>query len=320
MMKSTVNFVFFVIIITIFLFFLCSPDVHGFRTPMPISPLREDRNFNTVSRPVYITPSNVRVIQSDSTPPVDPKNKNGFFADRGSPTDSIAASTIFGVPTEFPHISDHQSLEYKDNNPLMNNINLYNKQLINNPVDPKINEQFNKNINKRKESVGERICHKIFYEFVVSKIGKNKDIMRNIRPNFLKNPKTGHNLELDMFEAFDDRIVDKNSIIDGIAIEYNGLQHDQYVPGMHNNIEAYNEQQFRDEYKTKVCKEKGIILIVIDTKLDISRIPIKDAKGRRKFITFTENQRESTIREVLIPQLEEAYKELMLKRRSCILR
>lgn len=290
MVKSYLNLVFFIIIVTIFLFFLCSPNIHGFRTPMPNQPNRNNRVFSVPGQPVYVTPSNVRIIRSDSTPPrfnnIEEPSKSGFFVGRDSPTDSVAASTVFGVPTEFP--------------------------VTRIPTTSRFSEEI-KVVSKKKESVGERICHRIFHKFVASKLGYEKDLMRNIRPNFLKNPKTGHNLELDIFEPFDNKITDKNQIIDGIAVEYNGQQHDQYIPGMHEDLEAFDEQKFRDGHKAKVCKNKGIILIIIDTKIDVSRIRNTNG-GRKKFINFTESERESTIEAVLWPQLEDAYRQLMLNR------
>lgn len=324
-MKSVFNLVFFIVIITIFLFFLCSPSIHGFRTPVPTPQNSQNRTFVTPSNPIYITPSNVRIVQPDITPSlVEHPVKNGFFVGRGSPTGSTSASTIHGIPTEFQHKSNSPN-NYHNDNTFSNQNKQQTKGVYHSKYEPMIGEQKEDkslisqiNVSKRKESVGERLCHKIFHEFVSSKLGKNKDIMRNIRPNFLKNPKTGCNLELDMFESFDDKITDKNSIIDGIAIEYNGLQHDQFVPGMHENEEAYKEQQFRDSHKTKICKQKGIILITIDTKIDIARIPNNTGKGRKKFINYTEEQRENNIRKVLLPKLEEAYNQLILNRRNRI--
>lgn len=284
MMKNRMNLIFFVIIITIFLFFLFSTEIHGFRTPKP----ENNRLFVSPNQfqPVYISPSNVRVISQTpilvtKKPEIQIPQKSGFFVGKNSPTESIVASTIFNIPIEYPK----EPLVYR-----------------------KFNEACPK---KMKESVGERLCHKIFKEFVESKLGKKKEIMRNIRPHFLKNPKTGCNLELDMFEAFDDNIKDKNSIKDGIAIEYNGLQHDEFVPTFHKNHDAFLDQRFRDEHKMKICKEKGIILIVVDTKIDISRVPTK--RGRR-FINLSEQEREDNIREYLWSKLEFAYQELLEKR------
>lgn len=236
--------------------------------------ISRQQNFD---RPIYLTPSNVRVIEAE---PIEIPTKNGFFVGKISPTDSVTASTTIGVPTEFP------STKSKEDNIL--------------------------NGSKKKQSVGERICYKIFSEFVASKMGK-KNVMQNIRPNFLKNPKTNYNLELDMFEAFDLNVTNMNDIKDGIAIEYNGIQHDKFTPAMHKDYDAFLYQKWRDNYKASVCKEKGIILIIVDTSIDLSRIQVRNS-GKKKFINFTEDEREHNIREYLIPKLEEAYNQLMSNR------
>lgn len=77
----------------------------------------------------------------------------------------------------------------------------------------------------------------------------------SIRPNFLKNPETNRNLELDMY--CEDMKV---------AFEYNGVQHYHFIPGgfFHPNGEAdFIKQQKRDRFKAKRCKEHGITLFVI---------------------------------------------------------
>ena len=64
---------------------------------------------------------------------------------------------------------------------------------------------------------------------------------RNIRPDFLQNPYTGHNLELDVFlPRFP------------IGIE---------VQGPHHNRDE--EQMFRDRIKRQLCAEAGVHLIEI---------------------------------------------------------
>src|SRR5579885_1122723 len=73
-----------------------------------------------------------------------------------------------------------------------------------------------------------------------------------VRPDFLYNPLTGKNLELDMY----------NEEL-GLAVEYNGKQHYQFLPLFHKNTRAFEYQQHRDEWKAKKCKEMGIILVTI---------------------------------------------------------
>ncbi len=73
-----------------------------------------------------------------------------------------------------------------------------------------------------------------------------------VRPDFLNNAVTGHNLELDIY----------NPEIK-LAIEYNGRQHYDFVPFFHKNREAFLNQKYRDEIKRMKCKENGIQLIEI---------------------------------------------------------
>lgn len=315
MVKNYFNMIFLIIIVTIFLFFLCSPNIHGFRTPMPTNPSRQNRVFVTPGQPYYITPSNVRVVPSDPTPsPREESFKNGFFVGRESPTGSITASTVFGVPTEFPReqiFNEDPNSYFKH---LTSDVNQINTAQSSNKNKVENDNSVKDKVSKRKESVGERICRRIFNRFVSSKMGKTKEVMGPIRPNFLKNPKTGCNLELDMFEAFDDNLTNKNDITDGIAIEYNGLQHDQFVPGMHVDNDAFLQQQYRDQHKASICKQKGIILIIVDTKTDVSRILNPNVNSKKKYINLTEDEREKTIESYLLPQLETAYKQLMYNR------
>lgn len=73
-----------------------------------------------------------------------------------------------------------------------------------------------------------------------------------IRPNFLKNPETGKNLEIDMF----------NEQL-RLGFEYQGIQHRKFCPFFHKKYEDFIEQIRRDKYKKKVCDKIGITLIYI---------------------------------------------------------
>ena len=73
-----------------------------------------------------------------------------------------------------------------------------------------------------------------------------------VRPDFLRNVVTNHNLELDVY----------NEELK-LAIEYSGRQHYEFVPFFHKNYEAFLNQKYRDEMKKNKCKEQGIQLIEI---------------------------------------------------------
>ena len=98
-----------------------------------------------------------------------------------------------------------------------------------------------------KDSKGEILCRRI----LESKFGKS---FKKARPNFLRNPVTGgdFNLELDCY----------NEEL-GLALEYNGAQHYKYIPYFHKNKEAFLNQKYRDEMKKSKCKENGISLIEV---------------------------------------------------------
>jgi hypothetical protein len=71
-----------------------------------------------------------------------------------------------------------------------------------------------------------------------------------IRPDWLRNPETGHKLELDGY----------NEQME-IAFEHQGRQHEKDCP---TSYKFYNpEQLLRDEIKRQKCKERGITLIEV---------------------------------------------------------
>ena len=53
-----------------------------------------------------------------------------------------------------------------------------------------------------------------------------------------------------------------------IGVEYQGRQHYEFVPYMHNNNYAvFLNQKYRDELKRMKCKENGILLIEVPHKV-----------------------------------------------------
>lgn len=96
-------------------------------------------------------------------------------------------------------------------------------------------------------SKGEIECRKVLQEIFGRSFNK-------ARPDFLRNPVTGgyFNLELD---CFDSEL--------RIAVEYNGIQHYQYVSYFHKNKEAFLNQKYRDDMKRRICRENGILLIEV---------------------------------------------------------
>lgn len=56
----------------------------------------------------------------------------------------------------------------------------------------------------------------------------------------------------------------------GVAIEFHGIQHFQYVEHFHGNMKGFEESQARDSRKEELCKEQGITLIVFRYNDDLS--------------------------------------------------
>jgi len=96
-----------------------------------------------------------------------------------------------------------------------------------------------------KLSKGEELCKQV----VEDMFGKK---FYCIRPNFLKNPETGRNLELDLYN---------DSL--KLAIEYNGAQHYVYPSAFLKNEQDLLNQIRKDEYKRQMCDENGIYLITV---------------------------------------------------------
>ena len=95
------------------------------------------------------------------------------------------------------------------------------------------------------ESRGERKCRKILRRLT------GKDFIK-VRPDFLKNPYSGKNLELDCF----------NQEL-RCALEYNGIQHYKYTTRFHAKPSDLSQQKRRDAMKRRMCKEAGITLIEV---------------------------------------------------------
>jgi hypothetical protein len=110
------------------------------------------------------------------------------------------------------------------------------------------------NSQEPKESKGERASRSAAERI----FGKT---FTKIRPDFLRNVVTNHNLEIDVY----------NEELK-LGIEYSGKQHYEFVPYFHKNYEAFLNQKYRDEMKKTKCKENGIQLIEIPYTVKIEDI------------------------------------------------
>lgn len=107
------------------------------------------------------------------------------------------------------------------------------------------------NSEQKFKSVGEELCARIMSEHF------KRDMKINTRPSFLRNPKTGKCLELDVYDQ-----------ITRTAVEYNGAQHYKYPNTFHKTEEEFNEQIYRDKLKKKLCKKENVKLIVVPYSVD----------------------------------------------------
>jgi hypothetical protein len=98
---------------------------------------------------------------------------------------------------------------------------------------------------EKSESKGELECRKFLETIFQLPFPKS-------RPDFLRNPITGNNLEIDCF----------NESLH-LGVEYNGQQHYNYTSFFHRNPEASLNQKYRDEIKRRLCQENGIALIEV---------------------------------------------------------
>ena len=79
-----------------------------------------------------------------------------------------------------------------------------------------------------------------------------KHKFNKIRPQFLNNPKTKRNLEIDCY-------CEKLKL----AIEYNGKQHYDFVPRFHSSKDDLVQQKLRDKLKQKLCSQNNITLVTV---------------------------------------------------------
>ncbi len=111
------------------------------------------------------------------------------------------------------------------------------------------------------------------YENIVT-LGANEGVCRRTleaifhrpfptkRPSFLKNPETGRSLELDCYN-------------EGLklALEYNGAQHYEYPNTFHKTKKEFSYQVRRDNYKKDLCKQNGILLLIVPHTISKKEIP-----------------------------------------------
>ena len=104
-----------------------------------------------------------------------------------------------------------------------------------------------------------------YFENLLDYLFPNVNIYRNYRPNWLKNERTGHNLELDFYIA--------KPIM--IGIEYQGYQHFKET-----NYKNLDYQQYKDNLKQILArKNKNIDIMELfeDEYQEMKKMEIKEA-------------------------------------------
>jgi hypothetical protein len=102
----------------------------------------------------------------------------------------------------------------------------------------------------------EEECRKIFEGIFNCKF-------ESVRPDFLKNPRTNHNLELDGFSF--------NYLL---GFEHQGKQHYHYPNTYHKSEKEFLYQLQKDKYKKQKCKELGIDLVIIPYSVPFHKLSV----------------------------------------------
>lgn len=126
----------------------------------------------------------------------------------------------------------------------------------------------------KKVSKGEEICRNVIEEIYQKKFPC-------VRPNFLKNPETKRNLELD---CYNDELK--------IAVEYNGIQHYKWPNFTGHSKEEFINQIRRDKFKLQTCDENGVYLITVPYTVPHDKIKdyiIERLPNNQKVCTISES-------------------------------
>lgn len=105
------------------------------------------------------------------------------------------------------------------------------------------------------DSKGENYCRSVLEKLFNRPFPK-------VRPDFLNNPETGKNLEIDCY----------NEELK-LGLEYNGIQHYCWPNFTKQTKEEFIQQRRRDLYKIEQCNKLGIYLIPVPYNVPYNLIP-----------------------------------------------
>ena len=117
-------------------------------------------------------------------------------------------------------------------------------------ADEAFQQELERNLNRAKYG-GEGLMRAI-----LSLIVDTTECQDNARPAFLANPGSSDPMEFDRFYP-----------LDRVGVEFNGSQH--YVPSERFSLSEVEAQRKRDRLKQRICKERGITLVIV-TAEDLS--------------------------------------------------
>lgn len=108
--------------------------------------------------------------------------------------------------------------------------------------------------NEKRSGSNEELCREILQ-------GIFKKPFPKVRPDFLKNYRTGKNMELD---GYNEELK--------LAFEYSGIQHFEWPNYTKQTLEDFVQTRIRDEKKLEICDEKGIYVITIPYNITANNI------------------------------------------------
>lgn len=113
------------------------------------------------------------------------------------------------------------------------------------------------------------------------------EVLVNVRPDILKNPKTGKNLEFDVFcEELD------------FAVDYNGSYHYDEKNYFNKNKKSFEGVKERDKLKKKLAIKNGICLLIVPWTVDSG---VKGLDGQWKYVKNSSERRKDLLRAYIEP-------------------
>ena len=158
--------------------------------------------------------------------------------------------------------------------------------------------QFNICLNNIKKERWCPLCSARKNELYTKEIAKtwlDRDFIK-VRPNWLLN-ENKNEMELDMYN---DELK--------LAIEYNGIQHYEYIPFFHKSEEDFEKRKNDDKLKLKLCHENKVDLIVVPYDVNDIKKFLLDEFNKRNY-KLVNLDKEIIIKNELVEKLENKINE-----------